>query len=81
MSWLPGQTIIQLMVAGIVVIASGLLLALAFCVEPEHRIMVREMVLKQIGGSSLPFGSDETGRLESRLAAKNGRPTRESEKK
>jgi O-antigen/teichoic acid export membrane protein len=49
MSWLPGQTIIQLMVAAIVVIASGLLLALAFCVEADHRIMVRDMILKRIG--------------------------------
>jgi O-antigen/teichoic acid export membrane protein len=55
-SWLPGQTIMQLIVAGGVLIAIGLLLSLAFCVEPEHRILLwdtlRQRLFKQ--SSSVP---------------------------
>jgi O-antigen/teichoic acid export membrane protein len=39
-SWLPGQTILQLVLAGGLLIAIGLLLSLVFCVEPEHRILL-----------------------------------------
>ena len=48
-SWLPGQTIIQLVLAGLAVIGLGLLLAVTFCIEPEHRGMVRDFVLKKLG--------------------------------
>jgi O-antigen/teichoic acid export membrane protein len=39
-SWLPGKTILQLVLAGGLLIAIGLLLSLVFCVEPEHRILL-----------------------------------------
>jgi O-antigen/teichoic acid export membrane protein len=48
-SWLPGQTVVQLVLAACSVIALGLLLALIFCVEPEHRLMVRDTLLKKLG--------------------------------
>jgi len=48
-SWLPGQTVFQLVVAAALVMSSGLLLALIFCVEPEHRLMVRDTLLKKLG--------------------------------
>jgi O-antigen/teichoic acid export membrane protein len=46
-SWLPGQTVFQLVLAGGLIIASGLLTALVFCVEPEHRLMVRDTLLNK----------------------------------
>jgi O-antigen/teichoic acid export membrane protein len=48
-SWLPGQTVIQLVVAAILVILLGLLLGLIFCVEPDHRLIVRDTLLRKLG--------------------------------
>jgi len=48
-SWLPGQTILQLVVAGGLIIASGLLLSLVICVEPAHRALVWRTLLQRLG--------------------------------
>jgi O-antigen/teichoic acid export membrane protein len=55
-SWLPGQTIPQLVVAGGLLIGIGLLLSLAFCVEPEHRALLWSTLRQRLGkeSSSVP---------------------------
>jgi hypothetical protein len=48
-SWLPGQTVVQLVLAAILIISVGLLLGLVFSVEPEHRLILRDTLLKKLG--------------------------------
>jgi O-antigen/teichoic acid export membrane protein len=48
-SWLPGQTLIQLMLAGGLLIAIGLIVSLVFCVEPEHRDLLWNMLRQRLG--------------------------------
>ena len=50
-SWLPGQTVVQLVLAAILIISVGLLLGLVFSVEPEHRLILRDTLLKKLGKS------------------------------
>jgi O-antigen/teichoic acid export membrane protein len=48
-SWLPGQTITQLVLAGGLILASGLLLSLVFCVEPVHRALLWRTLRQRVG--------------------------------
>jgi O-antigen/teichoic acid export membrane protein len=54
-SWLPGQSIMQLILAGGLLIAIGLLLSLVFCVEPEHRVLVWNTLRQRLGKQSPPI--------------------------
>lgn len=53
-SLLPGQTVVQLIVAGGVLIATGLLLSLVFCVEPEHRSLLWSALRQRLGKEPSP---------------------------
>jgi hypothetical protein len=54
-SWLPGKTVIGLILAACLIISIGLLLAFIFCVEPEHRLMVRDTLLKKLKRARTPL--------------------------
>ena len=64
-SWLPGQTVLQLVFAAVLIISLGLLLALVFCVEPEHRLIVRDTLLKRLGmgPAELPEAASELSKV------------------
>jgi hypothetical protein len=51
-SWLPGQTILQLIVAGALLTTINLLLSLVFCVEPEHRALLWSTLRQRLGKES-----------------------------
>jgi len=51
-SWLPGETILQLIVAGVLLTATSLLLSLVFCVEPEHRALLWSALRQRLGKES-----------------------------
>jgi O-antigen/teichoic acid export membrane protein len=51
-AWLPGQTILQLVLAGGLLIASGLVLSLIFCVAPEHRALLWSTLRQRLGKES-----------------------------
>lgn len=54
-SWLPGQTVIQLVLAAGLTISIGLVLGFIFSVEPEHRLVVRDTLLKKLGRGPSPL--------------------------
>jgi hypothetical protein len=47
-SWLPGQTVMQLILAGGLLISIGLLAGLVFSVEPEHRNLLWNVLLQRL---------------------------------
>jgi O-antigen/teichoic acid export membrane protein len=51
-SWLPGQTIGQLVVAGATLFAVSLLLSLKFCVEREHRALLWNTLRQRLAKES-----------------------------
>ena len=46
--WIFGRTWLELITAAAILGITGLLLCLFTCVEPGHRIMVRDMILRKL---------------------------------
>jgi O-antigen/teichoic acid export membrane protein len=46
--WLSGRTVIELIAAGALIGSTGLLISLFTCVEPAHRAMFRETIVRKL---------------------------------